>query len=181
MIGDDLIARDRARLRRRDDISRGDLYAVTPASPPAATLTLTGADRTAALTGSRGRQAAYLCGMSRGALELTVGYTRSRTQFGQPVSRFQAPAFRLAALYARIEATAALIARARDLADATRALLLAAELARDTSAEAIHLHGAHGMTERADAQLFYRHAAMEAIRLGTQTGLRAELAAMILG
>jgi alkylation response protein AidB-like acyl-CoA dehydrogenase len=180
VVGDDLVPRDRTRRRRRDDITRGDLYAVTVTGPPAAALRLTAEARTAATTGARLRQAAYLCGMARGALDLTVDYTRRRRQFGQPVSRFQAPAFRLAALYARIEAVAALIARAQVAADATRALLLAADLARDAGAEAIQLHGAYGMTERADAQLFYRHAALEAIRLGTPTALRAELADVLL-
>jgi hypothetical protein len=181
IVGDDLVARDRTRLRRRDDISRGDLCAVTVTGPPAAALTLTGAARTRAVAGARTRQAAYLCGLARGALDLTVDYTRRRTQFGQPVSRFQAPAFRLAALHARIEAVAALVTRARDSVDATRALLLAADLARDAGAEAIQLHGAYGMTENADAQLFYRHAAVEAIRLGTPTALRSELARTVLG
>jgi alkylation response protein AidB-like acyl-CoA dehydrogenase len=181
-------------VRRQDDIARGDLYTVVlreaavpdggwlgggPHWPGAA-----GA-YAAALANARLRHAAYLLGSARAALQLTTAYTKQRQQFGQPVARFQAPAFRLAALYARIEAAAELTGQGLWLADrgapvaaaARRALALAGDLVRDASAEAVQLHGAAGMTERSDAQRCYRRAAVDAVFLGTPPQLRAALAA----
>lgn len=59
---------------------------------------------------------------------------------------------------------------------AVRALLLAAELVRDASAEAIQLHGAYGMTDRCATQRFYRRTAVDGVWLGTPGALRTELA-----
>jgi alkylation response protein AidB-like acyl-CoA dehydrogenase len=189
-----LVERDQpgVAIRRQDDITRGDLYAVTlhdahvarwlggvPGWPAGASA------YAAAVIGLRLRQAAYLVGSARGALTLTVGYTKSREQFGQPVARFQAPAFRLAALHARIEAVGDLVqygAWQADQGDAAastttmQALALAGDLARDAATEAVQLHGAYGMTERSDAQRFYRRAALDAIWADTPTVLRAALA-----
>lgn len=189
-----LVERDQpgVTIRRQDDITRGDLYAVTlhdarvldwlgggPGWPGGA------AAYAAAVAGLRLRQAAYLVGSARGALTLTVSYTKSRTQFGQPVARFQAPAFRLAALHARIEAVGDLVQYGAWQADqgdpvapitAMQALALAGDLARDAATEAVQLHGAYGMTERSDAQRFYRRAALDAIWADTPTVLRAALA-----
>lgn len=197
-LGVAVVARDQpgVLLRRQDDIGRGDLYAVTLRE--ATVLDWLGgspqwtdapAAYAAALRAARLYQAAYLVGLARGALELTVAYVKERQQFGQPVARFQAPAFRLAALHARTAAVGDLVHLGAWEADdgrdfgptALRALLLAGELARDASAEAIQLHGAYGMTERCDAQRFYRRAAVDAIWLGTPGALRTELARQLPG
>jgi alkylation response protein AidB-like acyl-CoA dehydrogenase len=181
-------------VRRQDDVGRGDLYAVTLRDTPVLGWLGGGpawfgaAEAWAsALARARLIQAAYLVGLARGALELTVAYVKSRQQFGQPIARFQAPAFRLAALHARTAAVGDLVQLGAWEADegepvgptAVRALLLAGELARDASTEAIQLHGAYGMTERCDAQRFYRRAAVDALWLGTPRMLRNELAGQL--
>lgn len=188
-----LVPRDQSgvEVRRQDDITRGDLYTVTVRE---ATVSCwiggspqwsdAGTAYAAALTGARLRQAGYLVGLARGALEVTVDYTRTRQQFGQPVARFQAPAFRLAALHARIAAIGDLVHLGAWQADqgrdatttAMQALALAGDLARDAASEAVQLHGAYGMTERCDAQRFYRRAALDAIWCDSPTMLRAGLA-----
>jgi alkylation response protein AidB-like acyl-CoA dehydrogenase len=179
--------------RRQDDIARGDLYAVSfveAAMPEGAWLggspmwTKASAVYASALEGARLLHAAYLAGLTRGALALTVQYVKQRAAFGQPIGRFQSPAFRLAALHARLDAVDELVrwgAREADGGDdaaltALRAIALAGDLARDAGVEAVQLHGAYGMTEECDAQRFYRCAASDAIWLGTPTATRAELA-----
>ncbi|HZM81181.1 MAG TPA: acyl-CoA dehydrogenase family protein [Candidatus Limnocylindrales bacterium] len=177
-----LVKRDQdgVKTRRHDDITRGDLYAVTFEGACATRLTLELSQYAAALGMARLLHAAYLVGLARGALALTVTYVRQRYAFAQPIGRFQAPAFRLAALRARIEAAYELVRLGSRQPDPTltavRALALAGDLARDASSEAVQLHGAYGMTEQCDAQRFYRCAALGAIWLGSPTALRAELA-----
>jgi alkylation response protein AidB-like acyl-CoA dehydrogenase len=170
-------------VRRQDDLGRGELYELTltcaevPAAAPAAAWA-------PALDRARLRLAAYLCGMCLGAIDLSTGHARTRSVFGQPLARLQAPAFRLAALAGRTEAVRSLVARGAEAADAggdaavpaAQALLLAGELAVETAAEAIQLHGAYGLTEECDAQLFYRRATVDRLLLGGPDRLVAELA-----
>ena len=172
--------------RRQDDISRGDFYAVSfvEAAVPEGGWLGGSPMWTSALVGARLLHGAYLVGLARGALALTVQYVKQRSAFGKPVGTFQAPAFRLAALHARVCAVDELVrwgaSEAEGGNDATltalRAVALAGDLARDATAEAVQLHGAYGMTEQCDAQRFYRCAATDALWLGSPTASRAELA-----
>jgi alkylation response protein AidB-like acyl-CoA dehydrogenase len=177
-----LVERDQpaVTIRRHDDITRGDLYSVAFEDAAVTWLDTSLPAYKAAIAWARLLHAAYLVGLARGAVSLTVAYVRERSAFGQPIGRFQAPAFRLAALRARIEATDALVragAREPDPSlTSLRALALAGDLARDASVEAVQLHGAYGMTEQCDAQRFYRCAALGAIWLGSPTSHRTQIA-----
>jgi alkylation response protein AidB-like acyl-CoA dehydrogenase len=185
-----LVRRDQPAItiRRHDDLGRGDLYQVTAVAAGVARW-LDGAAWPAGLARARLRLAAYLVGQCRAALSLTVDYTKRRQQFGQPIARHQAVAFRLAAYHARIEATRDLVHYGAWEADtgadvtytAAQALALAGELAREVTADAIQLHGAYGMTERCDAQLYYRRAAQDSVCLGTPTQLRLAVASHLGG
>jgi len=62
---------------------------------------------------------------------------------------------------------------------ALEALSTAADLARSLGTEAVQLHGAVGMTEEHDAQLFYRRIAVDALLLGRPTELRRQAAALL--
>ncbi|MFF4850687.1 acyl-CoA dehydrogenase family protein [Streptomyces sp. NPDC001194] len=176
------------RLGRRDDIGRGDLYAVElDRAAVSGAVHPVGATWPAVLAAARIRQAAALVGAARAAVELAAERLRSRQAFGQPLARQQAPAHRLAALAAEA-ATAAAFARsaaaAADRGEDVRAagaqvLYLAGDLARRAAAESVHLHGAHGMTEACDAQLFLRRAAVDSQWLGTGTELLREAAALL--
>lgn len=170
-------------LRRQDDITRGDLYAVTVrrAVPAGAVHDVSG-QYAAALARARLRHAAYLAGSARGAIELAADRLRERSAFGRPLAQMQALAYRFAALSAR---TAALLSAVRVGALAAdeggdvrltgaQMALLGAALVRETSAETVHVHGAYGMTEASDAQLFYRRAVVDSAWLGTPTALRHE-------
>ncbi|MFJ9862926.1 acyl-CoA dehydrogenase family protein [Streptomyces sp. NPDC101165] len=176
------------RLHRQDDIGRGDLYRVTLDGVAAVTDgLLVGPHYPAALARGRLQQAAFLTGLTRGALELTVDRLQQRSAFDRPLAKQQAPAFRLAALAAEATAVSSMVHAVADDADggadirltAAQALFLAADLAREATAEAVHLHGAAGLTEEYDVSVFYRCAAVESVRLGSPTQLRLEAARLL--
>lgn len=180
-----LVRRDDAtvRLRRHEELSRSEQYAVTLTGTPfLARLDLGERDRRELIASARVLQAAHLVGVSRGALLLGVAYVRERRQFGGPLGRQQSIAFTLARTATRIDSAHLLTRAAAWEADtgedyrltAAQCLSMAAELARDTVRDVLHLHGARGLTEDCDAQLFYRRAALDSLALGTPARLRAE-------
>ncbi|MEV6931336.1 acyl-CoA dehydrogenase family protein [Dactylosporangium sp. NPDC051485] len=174
-------------LRRYEETGRGELFDVRFAGTPVTAWIGGGEHWRAALATARIRQAAYLVGLGQGALDLAVAYATERRQFGQPIGRFQALAFRLAELRIRIDAARLLTRAAARDADrghdvrlaAAQSLATAAELARAVTTAAMQIHGAAGMTSDSDAQLFYRRAAIESLWLGSPTQLRAAAAPLL--
>ncbi|MGA5132600.1 acyl-CoA dehydrogenase family protein [Streptomyces olivoreticuli] len=181
-------------VRRHEELGRGELYAVGFDGASVDTWLETDAGTTlaeawrAVLDGARVRQAAYLVGLGRGALDLAVSYAKSRKQFGKPLGHQQVIALRLADLTARLDAVRLVVRAAAWEADrpagaprleAAQALAMAAETARKIAAETMQVHGAYGMTEDSDAQLFYRRAAVESLRLGSPAELRSEVAPLL--
>ena len=67
------------------------------------------------LDGGRISIAALSCGVARGAYEAAVKYSKEREQFGQPISHFQAIAFKLADMATEVEAAELLTFQAADL------------------------------------------------------------------
>jgi len=185
-----LIPRERAglALARQHEISGGQFYRVVFSDVQVQRGERLGAASAELLEQAldRGRVAlaARMVGAAQRAFDLTASYLRERTQFGQPLLRFQALNFRLAALLTRIEAArllayeaAWLIEQGQPFAQAALiAKVQAAEIYRDMAAEAIQLHGGFGFTAEANPQLFYRRAAVDAMLLGTATALRERLA-----
>lgn len=177
-------------MRRQQDTGRGELYDVSLERTPAVTVPSGFADNwPRLLAAARLRQAGYLVGLCQAALKLAVSRVSSRRQFGQPIGRFQAPAFALAEAATRIEGACWLVRAAAWEADqgldsrlrSAQALALAADLSRTTLSLAMQLHGAYGLTEQADSQLFYRRAAVERGWLGSPRALRAEVVGLLLG
>lgn len=162
------------RTHRQDDIGRGDLYTVEIQDAAAQVKDVT-ADYPGVLARARTRHAAYLVGAAKAAIRLTADHLKERRAFGRPLAKSTALAYRLAALYAEAEAVRALIGTEPSPTTGAQAVLLAGAVARQSAEEAVHLHGASGMTERSDAQVFYRRAAIDAQWYGTATDLRAEL------
>ncbi|MEV5708320.1 acyl-CoA dehydrogenase family protein [Actinoallomurus sp. NPDC052274] len=187
-----LIPRDDAAVTvtRHEDIAEGDLYTVDFDPVVGATGDWIGtpgalADAwAAAVSAARIRHAAHLVGLAQGALDLTVSYARERRQFGQPIGRFQSLAFRLATAATDVEAARLLTHHAAWLADSggdatmsgLEAVATAGDTARRVAAEAVQIHGAVGMTDDCDAQLFYRRAAIDAAFLGSPARHRREAA-----
>ena len=108
--------------------------------------------------------AAEQAGAARRALDLTVGYTLTRVQFGRVIGSFQALQHRLADLHVLVESALSL-SRAFAAAD-TPALGLRAgavkvycsEALMRTAAEMIQLHGAIGITWEHPAHRYLKRA-----------------------
>ncbi|MEU7988073.1 acyl-CoA dehydrogenase family protein [Streptosporangium canum] len=107
--------------------------------------------------------AAQLVGAARHLLDTTVGYARTRRQFGAPIGSFQAVKHRLAEVAIAVEFAAPLVYAAalavdrrlptvdRDVSAAKAAAGEAAELAAGT---ALQVHGAIGYTGELDLGLW---------------------------
>ena len=67
------------------------------------------------LDGGRISIASLALGMAKGALETATQYAKEREQFGQPIARFQAIAFKLADMATSIEAADLLTLQACEL------------------------------------------------------------------
>ncbi|HST48440.1 acyl-CoA dehydrogenase family protein [Jatrophihabitans sp.] len=176
-------------LRRQQDTGRGEWYDVAlDRTPVLAAPAGFGAAWPRVLAAARLRQSAYLVGMCQAALALAVRRATTRRQFGQPIGRFQALAFPLAAAATRIEGACWLVRATAWEADqgidirlrAAQALAMAADLSRTTMSATMQVHGAYGMTEGADSQLFYRRAAVERSWLGSPRALRAEVVPLLV-
>ncbi|MEV0729598.1 acyl-CoA dehydrogenase [Polymorphospora sp. NPDC050346] len=169
-------------VRRHEELGQGELHHVRLTGTPAV-WSADGSGWSRALATARIRQAGYLVGLARGAFDLAVAYARQRQQFGQPIGRFQAIAFRLAELSIHLDAARLLTLDAARDADqgrdtrpaAARCLATAADLARTMTTEALQVHGASGLVNDHDAHLFHRRAAIESLWLGSPTQLRAEV------
>ena len=129
-----------------------------------------GGDAAAAL--SRARDLACLAlgaeqaGAARRALELTVGYTLTRVQFGRVIGSFQALQHRLADLHVLVESARSL-AYAATAASGDPAVLglraaavkvYCSEVLMRTAAEMIQLHGAIGITWEHQAHRYLKRA-----------------------
>jgi alkylation response protein AidB-like acyl-CoA dehydrogenase len=182
-----LVPRPDVSVTRNEDIAWGALYTVTSGRVPSVVLPPDA--WAAAVTAARIRHSAYLTGLARAALDLTVAYAREHRQFGQPIGRFQALAFRLATAATEVEAVTLLVDHAAWLADSgadatmesLEAVAAAGDLARHVAAEAVQIHGAVGMTDDCDAQLFYRRAAVDSVFLGSPSRHRREAARFLPG
>jgi hypothetical protein len=161
-------------MRRYEDTGRGEAYEVEFAGTPVAGWAGSSSEWEAALANARVRQAAYLVGLAQAALDHAVDYAKTRRQFGQPIGKFQGVAFRLSELSMHIDATRMLVYDRDAAAHAAANLAAASDLARTVTTQTMQVNGAAGMLSDNDAQLFYRRAAVESVRLGTPSQLRRE-------
>ncbi|MBC9731789.1 acyl-CoA dehydrogenase family protein [Nocardioides marmotae] len=146
--------------------------------PPAATR--------AALVGAVG-VAALQTGTAARALEMTVGYTQERVQFGRPIGSFQALKHRMADMLVRLEMSrsaswAAAYAVSSGAADGERLAHMAkaycSEALAAIAAETVQLHGGIAITWEHDAHLVLKRAHSLGQLFGTA---RAHRAAVPLG
>lgn len=95
-------------------------------------------------------------GAMQSLLAATVEYTKTREQFGQPISKFQALQHRMADMYLKVEETRSLLFNAAiqlDEGSAEAAAACAAlkvkvsEAGRYVAQESVQLHGGIGMTD----------------------------------
>ncbi len=127
------------------------------------------------LDGGRISIAALSCGVARGAYESAVKYSKEREQFGQPISNFQAIAFKLADMATEVEAAELLTFQAADLKNRKQNLTkqgafakyFASEVAVKCGNEAMQIMGGYGYTKEYPAEKFLRDARLMTIGEGT--------------
>ncbi len=127
------------------------------------------------LDGGRLSIAAMGLGGAQGAYELALKYARSREQFGQPISKFQAVAFKLADCATEIECGRNLLYKACWLRDKKRAFAKEAAMAKLYCSElmgrvvdhAVQIHGGYGLMKDYQVERFYRDHKLLEIGEGT--------------
>jgi hypothetical protein len=140
------------------------------------------------LDGGRISIAALGLGMAQGAYEAALKYSKERKQFGQPISEFQAIAFKLADLATEIDAARLLTHRAAAMKDAgmkttlesSMAKLYASEVAVKCANEGVQIHGGYGFIKDYPAEKFYRDVKLCTIGEGTSEIQRLVIARQIL-
>jgi hypothetical protein len=123
--------------------------------------------------------AADLLGVAKAALARTVGHVLNRTQFGQPIGRFQSVKHRLADCHTVLANARLAVGRSAmhdaDWRAATMARVIAAEAALKITSDAIQLHGALGFSWESDLHLYFKRARRLHARSGGTESVRAGL------
>jgi len=127
------------------------------------------------LDGGRISIAALSLGIAKGAYEAALKYSKEREQFGQPISNFQAIAFKLADMATKIEAAELLIQESCDLKDkgknvnkvSAMAKYYASEVSVYCANEAVQIYGGYGYTKDFPVEKFYRDCKLCTIGEGT--------------
>ena len=127
------------------------------------------------LDGGRISIAALSLGIAKGAYEASVKYSQEREQFGQPISRFQAIAFKLADMITKITASELLTRQAADAKNKGNkvtklgaiAKYYASEACVEISTDAVQIFGGYGYTKDFPVEKFYRDSKLCTIGEGT--------------
>jgi short-chain 2-methylacyl-CoA dehydrogenase len=130
------------------------------------------------LTGGRVAIAALSVGLAQACLDASLAHARERTQFGRPISSFQAIQFKLADMATEVELARLITYRAavayqsaRRTGDAQRlaamAKLYASETSKRAADQAVQIHGGYGFIEDSPVARYWRDAKINEIGEGT--------------
>ena len=141
------------------------------------------------LDGGRIGIAAQALGIAEGALDVTVGYVKSRKQFNRAIAQFQNTQFVLADLATKVAAAKALVQIATDAkqnklptlsVNAAQAKLFAAETAMEVTTKCVQLHGGYGYTREYPVERMMRDAKITEIYEGTSEVQRMVISGALL-
>jgi alkylation response protein AidB-like acyl-CoA dehydrogenase len=127
------------------------------------------------LDGGRISIGALALGISKGAYEASIKYSKERVQFGKPISSFQGISFKLADMATEIEASELLLHKAASKKNAgarmttigAMAKMYASEACVKIASEAVQIHGGYGYTKAFPVEKFYRDSKLCTIGEGT--------------
>ena len=113
-------------------------------------------------------------GIHRACLEASTKYAAEREQFGKPINRFQAIAFKLADMATELDAARLLVQRAAWLRDngqpstkaCSMAKLFASQACNRAAQDAVQIHGGAGYTKEFPVERYYRDARITEIYEG---------------
>jgi alkylation response protein AidB-like acyl-CoA dehydrogenase len=140
------------------------------------------------LDGGRIGIASQALGIARAALEAAVEYSKSRVQFGKPISQFQAIQWMIADMATELDAARLLTLRAAFLKDkkmryekeAAMAKLFASEAAGRITSKAIQIHGGYGYIQEYNVERHFRDARITELYEGTSEVMRLIISSNIL-
>ncbi len=138
--------------------------------------------------GGRVGVAAQAIGIAQAAFEAALSYAQERSQFGQPISNFQAIQFKLADMATAIEAVRLLNLKAAWLEQegklfyhhSAMSKLMASDVAMRVTREAIQILGGYGFTKDYPVERHYRDAKITEIYEGTSEAQRLTIARNLL-
>ena len=127
------------------------------------------------LDGGRISIAALSLGISKGAFNASLKYSKERVQFGKPISSFQGISFKLAEMATEIEASELLIRKASHEKNMNRTMtklsamckMYASEVCVKISNEAVQIHGGYGFIKDFPVEKFLRDSKLCTIGEGT--------------
>jgi alkylation response protein AidB-like acyl-CoA dehydrogenase len=132
---------------------------------------------------------AQMIGLTQGALDHAIAYTKERKQFGKPIAEFQAVRHQLARAAADLEAARLLVynaARLRDaqqpfLTEAAMCKLFSSEIAERVTSLAVNLFGGNGFVKEYPVEKLFRDAKIGQIYEGTSNLQLETIAKQIIG
>jgi alkylation response protein AidB-like acyl-CoA dehydrogenase len=127
------------------------------------------------LDGGRISIGALGLGIAKGALDCSIKYSKEREQFGKPIARHQAIAFKLADMATETEAAELILYQAAYLKNnnlpvtkiSAMAKYYTSEVSVRNSLEAVQIHGGYGYTKEYPAEKFFRDSKLCTIGEGT--------------
>jgi alkylation response protein AidB-like acyl-CoA dehydrogenase len=133
--------------------------------------------------------AAQAVGIAQAVLEKCTDYSKKRVQFGAPIFKNQAIAWKLADMATEIEAARLLVYKAAYLADkgepfsknAAMAKLYASELAMKAATWGIQIFGGYGYMMEYPMQRYFRDAKLTEIYEGTSEVQRMVISRAVIG
>ena len=140
------------------------------------------------LDGGRIGIASQALGIGRAALEASLDYSKTREQFNQPISGFQATQFKLADMATQLDASELLILRAAWLEqnkkpyekESAMAKLLASDTAMWATIEGVQIFGGYGYSKEYPVERHMRDAKITQIYEGTNEIMRLVIARNLL-
>jgi short-chain 2-methylacyl-CoA dehydrogenase len=139
------------------------------------------------LTGGRIAIAALSVGLAQACLDASLAHAKERSQFGRPISSFQAIQFKIADMATEVELARLITYRAAVAYQGSRrgedvprlaamAKLYASETSKRAADQAVQIHGGYGFIEDSPVARYWRDAKINEIGEGTseiQRGLIA--------
>ncbi len=131
---------------------------------------------------------AQMVGLTKGALDHAVRYTKERKQFGKAIADFQAVQFQLAQAATELEAARLLVYNAARLRDARRPFLqeaamcklFSSQVAERVTSLAVQLYGGYGYVKDYPVEKLFRDAKIGQIYEGTSNMQLQTIAKLLL-
>ena len=132
---------------------------------------------------------AQMVGVSQGALECGINYSKERQQFGKSIASFQGLQFQIAQIATELEAARLMVyncARLKDAGEdfvkqAAMTKLFTSQVAEHVTSQVVELYGGYGYTKDYPAEKYYRDAKIGKIYEGTSNMQLQTIAKLILG